>query len=261
MRFAELVETSDGVARTSARLEKIDRLAALLKRAAAAGGDVVEIAVAFLSGAPRQGRIGLGGAALSAVRHVAPATGATLDLAEVDETFAEIRSAIGPGSAQAKGDILGRLLARSTSAEQNFSCACSSGELRQGALEGVLIDAVARAAGIAAARVRRATMLAGDARRRSRARRSARASDGARRVRSCVRFNRSSRCSPIRRPTSPTRWRISARPSFEYKLDGARIQVHKVDDDVRVFSRNLRDVTIAVPEVVAARARDARTRG
>src|SRR5258707_11342999 len=116
MRFAELVATSDGVARTSARLEKIDRLASLLKRAAGPDrvGEIVEIAVAFLSGAPRQGRIGLGGAALGAARHIAPAGSSTLDLAEVDETFAEIRLAAGPGSTGAKAEILGRLLARST---------------------------------------------------------------------------------------------------------------------------------------------------
>ena len=158
MRFAELVETSDRVARTSARLEKVDLLAALLKRAAA---HEIEIAAAFLSGAPRQGRIGLGGTALRAARHVAPAGNATIDLAEVDETFAGIHSASGPGSARAKAAILGRLLARSTSPEHDFIMRLIAGDLRQGALEGVLIDAVARAADLPAARVRRATMLAG----------------------------------------------------------------------------------------------------
>jgi len=249
MRFAELVETSDRVAGTSARLEKIDRLAALLKRAAAAGGDVVEIAVAFLSGAPRQGRIGLGGAALSAARHVTPAAGATLDLAEVDEAFAGIRSATGPGSAQGKSDILGRLLARSTSAEQDFIMRLIAGDLRQGALEGVLVDAVARAADLPADRVRRATMLAGTLAPVARVA-LAEGAEGLSRF--------------LLRPFQPIQPMLAdsaadiadamanlGEASLEYKLDGARIQVHKAGDDVRVFSRNLRDVTIAVPEVVA----------
>src|SRR2546421_7611771 len=164
MRFAELVETSDAVARTSSRLEKVERLAALLNRAGAPGGpggDLIEIAAAFLSGAPRQGRIGLGGAALSSARHIRPASSSTLDLTEVDDTFTEIRAASGPGSTQAKAGILRRLLARATSAEQDFIVRLIAGDLRQGALEGVLVDAVARAADLPAAQVRRATMLAG----------------------------------------------------------------------------------------------------
>jgi DNA ligase-1 len=248
MRFAELVETSDVVARTSGRLEKIDRLAALLKRAAASGGEIIEIAAAFLSGAPRQGRIGLGGAALSAARHVAPGP-PTLDLAEVDETFAEIRSASGPGSTQGRAEILGRLLARSTRAEQDFIIRLIAGDLRQGALEGVLVDAVARAADLPASRVRRATMLAGALAPVARVA----LTEG---DRGLSRF--------LLQPFQPIQPMLAdsaadvgdamatlGEAALEYKLDGARIQVHKVDDEVRVFSRNLRDVTIAVPEVVA----------
>jgi DNA ligase 1 len=257
MRFAELVETSDGVARTSARLEKVDRLAALLKRAAAAGAEDIEIAAAFLSGAPRQGRIGLGGAALSAARHVAPAGTATLELAEVDEAFAEIRSAFGPGSTQAKAEILGRLLARSTGAEQDFLMRLIAGDLRQGALEGLFVDAVARAADLPAARVRRATMLAGALAPVARVA----LTEG---DRGLSRF--------LLQPFQPIQPMLAdsaadvddaietlGEAALEYKIDGARIQVHKVDDEVRVYSRNLRDVTIAVPEVVVlARAVPAR---
>src|SRR5205807_8093535 len=99
MRFADLVATSDDVARTSGRLEKIDRLASLLERAAAPAdnvGEIIEIAVAFLSGAPRQGRLGVGGAALRAARQATAVANSTLDLAEVHETFGAIRSALGP---------------------------------------------------------------------------------------------------------------------------------------------------------------------
>jgi DNA ligase-1 len=245
VRFAELVDASDEVALTSARLAKVARLAAVLKRAAA---HEIEIAAALLSGAPRQGRIGLGGAALSAARHVAPVDRATLDLTDVDETFNAIRSAAGPGSTPAKAEILERLLGRATSAEQHFIMRVIAGDLRQGALEGVLVDAVARAADLPAARVRRAAMLAG-------------ALPPVARVALVEGDAGLSRflLQPFQ-PIQPmladsasdvdTALAALGEAALEYKLDGARIQVHKVDDDVRVFSRNLRDVTSAVPEVV-----------
>jgi DNA ligase-1 len=246
MRFAELVATSDEVARTGGRLEKIDRLASLLKRAAP---HEIETAAAFLSGAPRQGRIGLGGAALAGARHSTPAATATLDLNEIDDAFAEIQSASGPGSMQAKAELLGRLLARSTAAEQDFVVRLIAGDLRQGALEGVLADAVARAAGIPVARVRRAAMLAG-------------ALGPVARV--ALTEGDAGLSRFLLRPFQPVQPMLAdsaadvgeamaalGEAALEYKIDGARIQVHKVDDEVRVFSRNLRDVTIAVPEVVA----------
>src|SRR5688572_6211270 len=132
MRFADLVETSDSVARTSARLEKISRLALLLKRTPP---DEIEIATAFLSGAPRQGRIGLGGAALSTARAIPPAENTSLDLREVDDAFSRIGTASGAGSTEARCAILGQLLARATDAEQDFVIRLIAGDLRQGALE------------------------------------------------------------------------------------------------------------------------------
>ena len=166
------------------------------------------------------------------------------------------RSTVSPrppdaGSAAAKSRILRELLARATPDEQDFLVRLMFGELRQGALEGVLVEAVARASGIAAARVRRAAMLAGDLAPVARAA----LVEGESRPRCARSFARSgpcSRCSPRRRPMSKRPSPSSARRCFEYKLDGARIQVHKVGDEVRVFSRNLRDVTAAVPEVVEA---------
>jgi DNA ligase-1 len=254
MRFAELVETSDHVARTSGRLEKIDRLAALLKRAAPAE---IEIAAAFLSGAPRQGRIGLGGAALGDARRIAPADNATVDLAEVDEAFGGILSASGPGSTHARAGILGRLLARLTGAEQDFIIRLIAGDLRQGALEGVLVDAVARASELPAARIRRATMLAGAL---APVARVALTEGDAGLARFLLQPFQA--IQPMLADSAADvgdAMTILGEAALEYKLDGARIQLHKVDDEVRVFSRNLRDVTIAVPEAVAlARALPAR---
>ena len=159
MRLSVLVETSRAVAATSGRLEKIERLAELLKRTPP---DLIPTIISFLSGSPRQGRIGVGRSLLHAARDVPAATTATLDLQDVDASFERLAAASGPGSAGARGEALRGLLARATAEEQDFLIRLLLGELRQGALEGVLTDAVARASTCPPADVRRAAMLAGD---------------------------------------------------------------------------------------------------
>src|SRR5438132_8950293 len=158
MRLGELVDVSRSVAETSGRLEKIDRLASLLTRLEP---DEIEVAIGFLSGSPRQGRLGVGASAVAAARGGEPAASPSLDLAQVDAAFERVGAAGGPGSAAARSQILRDLFVRATRDEQDFLIRLIFGELRQGALEGVLLEAVARASGIAAARLRRAAMLAG----------------------------------------------------------------------------------------------------
>jgi ATP-dependent DNA ligase I len=247
MRLGELVAVSRSVAETSGRLDKVDRLASLLKRLTPEAIEI-EIATSFLSGAPRQGRIGLGGAALHASRGIPPAADPILNLRDVDDAFGAIQSAAGPGSSELRAGRLGDLLRRATRDEQDFLLRLIAGDLRQGALEGVLVDAVARAAGVPPAHVRRAMMMAGAL--GPVARVALIEGDGG-----LSRF--------LLRPFQPVQPMLAdsaadvgdalttlGEASLEYKLDGARIQVHKVEDEVRVFSRSLRDVTIAVPEVV-----------
>jgi DNA ligase-1 len=246
MRLADLVATSRAVAESSGRLAKIAHLATLLRQVPP---DDVDIAMAFLSGSPRQGRIGIGGGALSEARSVEPAATASIDLRDVDAAFDRVAIASGAGSNAARSQGLRDLLRQATADEQDFLVRLLFGELRQGALEGVLVEAVARASGIAAPRIRRAAMLAGSL---APVARAALGGDQA-----LSRFM----LQPFQ-PIQPMLADAAAdlgdalttlgRASFEYKLDGARIQVHKVDDQVKVYSRNLRDVTIAVPEVVAA---------
>src|SRR5580765_451731 len=161
MRFADLVTTSAEVGARAGRLEKIGLLADLLGRLSAVE---IEIAAAFLSGSPRQGRIGVGASVIRAAAdaplgEVLP--DAALELLEVDDALARMAAASGSGSADRKADILRRLLVRATAAERDFLIRLLFGELRQGALEGVLLDAVGRAARIPAASIRRAAMLAG----------------------------------------------------------------------------------------------------
>jgi len=253
--FHELVQTSRRVAETSGRLAKIDLVAALLKRV---GSEEIEIAIAFLSGAPRQGRLGIGYATLQAAIPEHAGDTATLELDAVDATLQRLASITGKGSAHAKQRLLGDLLARGTAEEQEFLLRLIMGELRQGALEGLVTEAVARAAGLEAEAVRRATLLAADLGRVAHAALTQRAAGLA------------SFRVELFRPLQPMLAQAAAdvrdalarlgkekgegegEAAFEYKLDGARIQVHKAGGEVRVFSRQLNDVTQAVPEVVEA---------
>jgi DNA ligase-1 len=231
-----------------ARIEKVERLAGLLRRTP---DPEVQIAVAFLSGGLRQGRIGLGGAALfRAARQAPPAAAPTLELAEVDAAFARIGALAGPGTARNRSASFEALLARATGPEQEFLCRLVAGELRQGALEGVLAEAVARAAEVPADRVRRAAMMAGDLAPVARAALAA----GERGLLAFdVRLFR-----PVQPMLADTAGSVEealaelGEAAFEWKLDGARVQAHKSGAEVRVFSRQLREVTPAVPEVVEA---------
>ncbi len=250
MRLADLVQTSRRVAETSGRLAKIELLAALLQRATP---EEIETAIAFLSGAPRQRRIGVGYTALAGARPAHAADAPTLELAQVDATLERVAHATGKGSARAKAESLRDLFAHATREEQDFLFRLLIGELRQGALEGLMTEAAARAAGLEPDRVRRAAMVAGDLPSIARAA----LVEGAAGL---ARFQ-----VELFRPIQPMLAQsaddvvdalsLLGEAALEYKLDGARIQVHKGGDDVRVFSRQLNDVTVAVPEVVAAARR------
>src|SRR5262249_13872074 len=233
----------------------IGHLSALLQRVPA---DQIAIVIPFLSGEARQGRIGIGYALLSTLRDVPPAEAPSLELRDVDATFDRIASIAGAGSSASRAQVLRQLLERATGEEQDFLIRLLFGELRQGALEGVLTDAVARAAGIALAVVRRAAMLAGDL---------------APVARAALTVGEHGLAQFILQPFHPVQPMLAdsaadvdeaigtlGNAALEYKLDGARIQVHKVGDEVKVYSRNLREVTAAVPEVViAVRAMPAQT--
>src|SRR5215208_4226599 len=158
MLLSVLARASNDVAAVSGRLQKIERLSDLLKQLIR---DEVPIAIAALSGEPRQGRLGVGGAAISSARQVPPANTDTLTLHDVDTAFDGVARVSGAGSLARRVQILRELLARATAQEQDFLVRLLFGELRQGALEGVLVEAVARASGLPSTRVRRAAMMAG----------------------------------------------------------------------------------------------------
>ena len=159
MHLSEVVTASSVVASTSSRGKKIELLADVLRRLAS---NEIAIAIGFFTGWPRQGKLGIGWATLDAARPPNAAEEATLTLAEVDQTFTALKSVKGSNSAAQRRRLLGDLMARATSAEQQFLFALGVGEVRQGALEGVMTEAVAKAANLPADRVRRAAMFAGD---------------------------------------------------------------------------------------------------
>jgi DNA ligase 1 len=246
MRLSELVDASAAVAASSGRLDKVARLADVLRRASP---DEIPIAIAFLSGELRQGRIGIGGAAIWQSKGQTAAATATLQLRDVDELFERLANVRGSGASATRLAALRELLARATVAEQDFLVRLLFGELRQGALEGVLLDAVAKASAIPAATIRRAAMMAGTLAPVARAAlvegESGLASFGVRLF------------QPIQpmlaQPASSldeALEELDADLSLEWKIDGARIQVHKGEGDVRIFSRTLRDVTSALPDIV-----------
>ena len=247
MLLAEIAEVSQAVAATSARLAKIEMLAAALREA---GPLEVPIAVAYLSGELPQRQIGVGWAALR--DGFRPAVVPTLGLAEVDAAFSAIGAVAGKGSAAARKALVGELFGRATSAEQRFLFGLLSGELRQGALEGVMTDAVARAASVPVADVRRAMMLRGSL---GAVAAAALAGGSAALAAFGLEVGR-----PVRPMLAASASSISealdkigagVQAAVEWKLDGIRIQAHLSGGSVRLFTRTLDDITGRLPEVVA----------
>lgn len=159
MKLAELVTTSQRMAATRSRLEKQEALADLLGRAAA---DEVPILVSYLSGRTRQEALGIGYATLGPLWSVGAAPVPVLSLADVDGAFADLESISGAGSAVRRVEFLRELFRRATEDEKDFLRRLLVGELRQGSLEGIMVDGVARAPDVPPAAVRRAFMLSGD---------------------------------------------------------------------------------------------------
>ena len=248
MRLAELVEVSARVAATRSRLEKRAALRQCLQRAEPAE---VPLVVNYLTGRLPQGRIGLGPAML---RSLAAGSGATsgvpLTLEEVDATFTRIAALTGTGSRSTRQAELTGLYGRATPAERDFLTRLLLGELRQGALEGALVDAIAAAAALDIAEVRRAVMLAGEPSS------VAAATLGEGRA-GLARF-RLEPLSPIlpmlAQPAADIEEAMASlgEAALEYKLDGARMQIHKAGSEVRIYSRRLHDVTDRLPEIVQA---------
>jgi DNA ligase 1 len=263
MLLDRVVRTSAAVAAAPGRLAKIAEIAALLR-------DVppgeIPAAVAFLSGELTQRQIGVGYAALADLLgpggRAAPAAPAApadpvLTLAEADAALGAIGAQSGPGSQALRRAMLGELLARATASEREFLFRLIGGELGQGALAGVMTEAVASAAGVPAADVRRAQQVSGSLTLVASVALNGPADDPARAraALSAVRLQVGRPAAPMLAASAPTVAAALERISpaaVEWKVDGIRIQVHRSGADVRVFTRTLDDITARVPEIVAA---------
>ena len=245
MLFHDLVDTSNRVAHTPKRLEKTAALAAFLGRLRP---HEVPIAVRYLIGDLPQGRIGLGWSSIRELRGTTAALEPSLEITDVDRTFTAIAATTGAGSTRERGRLLADLFLRATSAEADFLARLIVGELRQGALEGVMLDGIAKAASVPLKEVRRAHLMAGDLVQVA----SAALSGGSPALAAFgVQLFR-----PLQPMLAQTAEDIDdafgqlGQAAWEYKLDGARIQVHKSDDEVRIYTRGLNEVTSSLPDLV-----------
>ena len=250
MKLNELVSLSAEVAATPGRLDKIARLAGLLTRLSP---DEIPVAVGFLIGWPRQGKLGVGWVAVSAAREHPAATSPSLELRDVDAVFDKLSSTHGRKSASDRARLLGELFSRATADEQQFLAALLVGEVRQGALEGVLLESVAKAASLPPATVRRAAMMAGDL---GVVAASALGED----CKSALAAYQLELFRPVQPMLADSASTVTdamtgaggETVAVEWKIDGARIQVHRQGDRVTVYTRSLNEVTDAVPEVIEA---------
>ncbi len=247
--FADLAGTSAAVTATSARRSKVELLAASLRALAGTGDPLqIEAGAAYLSGEMRQRQIGVGWASLRDLP--AAAEQPSLTVREVDARLAELSTVAGVGSQARRRALVHALFGALTAEEQHMLAAIISGELRQGAQAGVLAEAVASAAHVPVAMVRRALLLAGDLRKVA----VAALVDGE--------AGLSAFHLRVGRPLAPMLAQSAASveealratgvpAAVDAKLDGIRIQVHRDGDEVGVFSRSLDDITARVPDVVA----------
>ena len=244
--LAEVVAASREVAATSSRSRKIAILAELLRTLTPSE---VPIVTGLLSGAPRQGRVGVGYAMVYGI-DATPASEPSLAVDDLDVAVGEIEAATGPGSAGTRRRLLTDLLSRATPDEADFVRRLFTGELRQGALAGLMIDAIAKASGVPAAIARRALMLSGDLTRTA----ELAMTTGEEGLRS-VGFQLFRPILPMLASTADDVGDALAGfelASVEWKLDGIRIQIHRRDDEVRIYTRNLNDITHALPGIVDA---------
>jgi DNA ligase-1 len=246
VQLDDIARTSREVAGTRSRLKKIELLAECLRRLRP---EEVAVAVAYLSGELPQGSIGVGWAAL---RGMPPPTARapSLELLDVDASLRLIQATTGAGSQALRREQLAGLFGRATEEERRFLIGLLHGELRQGALEGVMVEAVARASEVPPAEVRRAAMLAGDL--------GPVAAEAVARGRSGLSRFRLTVLQPVQPMLAHTAADLGeafgriAPAAVEWKLDGARVQVHRLGGEVRAFTRNLADMTDRVPDIVEA---------
>ncbi|WP_404433763.1 ATP-dependent DNA ligase [Microbacterium lacus] len=247
MPLADLVSATEQVAATPSRRAKVTALAEVLR---AFTPDEIAPAIGLLLAKPRQGRIGIGWRTLTSLE-VSHATEQSLTVADVDAALSRLAATEGTGSTATRRAELAALASRATAPEWDFLSRVILGELRTGALQGVVTDAVAAASDRPLADVRRAAMLTGDL-----GETAVIALTGLAVELESIGLIVGRAVMPMLASTAAAVAEaidmLGGEASVEYKLDGARVQVHRRGDEVRVFTRNLADITHRVPEIVAA---------
>ena len=245
MDLQQLVKTVRLVRDTSRKTEKVRLLSELLRQTE---GREAELAAHYLCGTTPQGKIGIGWALLEKAAIEGPAIGERLTLVDVDQALAAVAADRGAGSNERRIGLIGRLFLRAIPEERQFLRQLVIGEIRQGALEGLLLDAIAKATSRSIADVRQAFMYSGNIGEIARAA-LAEGSDGLARFSLRLFTPISPMLAGSAEDVEDALDRLKE-AAFEYKLDGARIQVHKGGDDVRIFTRQLQDITERLPDIV-----------
>lgn len=246
MHLQSLVELTDRLRATTRKNEKVALIADFLKKTA--GGETA-LSALYLTGSLPQGKIGIGGRMLQAAFSEEKRSPPALTLREVDDCFSRMADDSGAGSSGRKIEALRGLFRRADAAERRFLARLLMGELRQGALEGIVLEGIAQAAALSGTEVRQAMMFSGNI---GEVARAALEEGGAGVRRFSLRL-----FSPVAPMLAQTAETVSealerlGEASFEFKLDGARIQVHKGGETVRIFTRQLQEVTDRLPEMVA----------
>jgi DNA ligase-1 len=254
LKLARLVDAVGRIRATPRKSEKVALIAGLLKEAR---GAEIELLALYLSGTLPQGRIGLGWSSIRTAMADGAAAGEPLGLADVDRALLAIQAETGPGSSERRLRLLRPVFERADLAERRFLAELLLGELRQGALEGLVTDGIAKAAGLPPAGLRQAAMYSGNLGQVARAALEEGVAGLSRFTLRLLSPVSPMLASPAEDPEEALERMGEA--AFEYKVDGARIQVHRAGDEVRVFTRQLQDVTARVPEVVErARSLEAR---
>ena len=254
MLLSQLVELVGRIRGTAKKTEKVALIAEALGQTR---GRDIDLLALYLTGTLPQGRIGLGWRSIETAMTDRPAAGEPLSLAEIDQAMGVLAAEKGAGSAERRTKALRALFERADEPQRRFLTELLMGEVRQGALDGLVLEAIARAAGLPAATVRQAAMFSGNLGEVARAA----LEEGA------AGLGRYS--LQVLHPVAPMLANAAedvddalerlGEAAFEYKLDGARLQVHKAEDEIRVFTRQLQDVTDRVPEVTEwARGLEAR---
>ncbi len=241
MLYGDLVAASQKTAATAKRSEKVAALADLLRETPP---DEIVPAIGLLIGEPRQGRLGVGWVTMSNLS-VEPATESSLTIHEVDDTLTRVAAIGGSGSQGERMRLMRALWSAATEPEQNHMYRVLTGELRQGANEGVVADVVAKAAGQPIAAIRRAAMLLGSLASAAYLALTGQSLD--------VGLTPLTAVQPMLAGTSTSvtdALNEIGLASVEWKLDGIRVQAHKQGDEVRLFSRGLNDITAGLPGVV-----------